>query len=76
MRSPHRGLRSTDARRDATQACCQLGGVPREYLAFRNPDTDRQIWIKEGPEPVERQIRERFAHTSPARPTSMATMPI
>lgn len=53
-----------------------VGGVPREYLAFRNPDTDWQIWIKEGPEPVERQIRERFAHTNPASPTNMATMPI
>lgn len=41
---------------DVTQsrhiASANVGGVPCEYLAFRSPDTDWQIWIKEGAEPI------------------------
>jgi hypothetical protein len=32
-----------------------IGGVECEHLAFRNPDTDWQIWIEVGPKPIPRK---------------------
>jgi hypothetical protein len=32
-----------------------IGGIECEHLAFRNPDTDWQIWIEVGPKPIPRK---------------------
>jgi len=33
-----------------------IGGVRCDHLAFRNPDTDWQIWIQQGDEPLIRKM--------------------
>lgn len=33
-----------------------IDGVECEHLAFRNPDTDWQLWVEAGPNPVPRQL--------------------
>jgi hypothetical protein len=32
-----------------------VGGVECEHLAFRNPDTDWQLWVETGPRPIPRK---------------------
>ncbi|RWQ15766.1 DUF2092 domain-containing protein [Mesorhizobium sp.] len=43
-----------------------VDGVPCEYLAFRTPEVDWQIWIEEGPKPIPRRYVITSKNTSQA----------